>query len=144
MKKNIFADIWQRRKMYARSMWIPILAGMAAIIFMDCGLIALQKHQYQEKIDILAVMLQGQQEGRDSLYTAVELLKGVEKSNGEAGRQQLKSYGYLEDQDNWFQLELRESIRNIILVSFVIFFIYLLCYLKILKKAGNNVENQVC
>lgn len=127
MKKNIFADIWQRRKMYARSMWIPILAGMAAIIFMDCGLIALQKHQYQEKIDILAVMLQGQQEGRDSLYTAVELLKGVEKSNGEAGRQQLKSYGYLEDQDNWFQLELRESIRNIILVSFVIFFIYLLC-----------------
>lgn len=128
MKKFVFADIWQRqRKIVPKGMWIPILAGILAIILVDCCLVALQKHQYQEKIDILAVMLQGQQEGRDSLFTAVELLKGVEESGGEAGRQQLKSYGYLEDQNNWFQLELRDSIRNIILISFVVFGIYLLC-----------------
>ena len=69
MKKNIFADIWQRRKMYARSMWIPILAGMAAIIFMDCGLIALQKHQYQEKIDSCSYAARAAGGQRQSLYS---------------------------------------------------------------------------
>lgn len=127
MKKFVFTDIWRRkRKIFPRGVWIPILAGILALILVDGCLITLQRHQYQEKIDILAVMLQVQQEGRDSLLTAAELLKGVEEYISEAGRQQLKSYGYLEDQNNWFQLEMRESIRTIILVSFVIFFIYLL------------------
>ena len=126
MKKFVFADIWRRqRKIFPRGMWGVILAGVLAIFLVDCYLILLQEHQYQEKIDILAVMLQGQQEGRDSLSMAVELLKGVEKSAGEAGREQLKSYGYLKDQINWFQLEKTGANQNIILLSFLVFGVYL-------------------
>lgn len=125
MKKIVFADIGrQMRKIVTRDIWISILAGALVMILADCYLITLQEQQYQEKINILAVMLQGQQEGRDSLSMAAELLKGVEKSAGEAGRDQLKSYGYLEGQVNWFQLERTKCIQNIILLSFFIFGVY--------------------
>ena len=125
MKKIVFADIGrQMRKIVPRDIWISILAGALVMILADCYLVTLQEQQYQEKINILAVMLQGQQEGRDSLSMAAELLKGVEKSAGEAGRDQLKSYGYLEGQVNWFQLERTKCIQNIILLSFFIFGVY--------------------
>lgn len=126
MKKFVFADIGRQvRKIVSRDIWISILAGALVMILADCYLITLQEQQYQEKISILAVMLQGQQEGRDSLSMAAELLKGVKKSAGEAGREQLKSYGYLEGQMNWFQLERTKCIQNIILLSFFIFGVYL-------------------
>lgn len=103
----------------------PIIVGVVLVIFADGYFIAMMNRGYQEKIQILAVMMEEQEKGTDSLVTAAELLQGAEYGQGQGGIEKLESYGYLGDQENWFSLEKRGAVRNIIAFSVLVFLIYL-------------------
>ena len=96
------------------------------MIVMDWYFILAANNSYEQKIQILSVMIEEADNGVDSLVTSSELLKGVRESSGEAGREKLRAYGYLEDGRNWFQLERERTIRNTLVLSVFTFFLYLL------------------
>ena len=85
-----------------RKFWFSVILGVVLLLLTDWYLIALVNQSYQEKIQIVSIMLEGQEKGADSLETAVELLKGIEVHQGRQGMEKLKSYGYLAEQENWF------------------------------------------
>lgn len=102
-----------------------MLVGILILIIIDSILIQIQMRNYKEKIQILSVMIEEQEKGVEDIKTAVELLKGMQKSEGEIGRRILKSYGYLSQQENWYSLELKQDIGKIILFSVILFSLYL-------------------
>lgn len=113
-----------------RMIWrLSILAGLFVLALADWLLIEIQLRNYDEKIEILSVMIEEQKKGADSLSTAAGLLKGTGDSAGETGRDILKSYGYLEGQINCYSLELKHDIGKILLLSGVLFGLYLLLIL---------------
>lgn len=105
---------------------IPAVLGVLVLIAVDWYFILAANNSYEEKIQILSVMIEEADNGVDSLVTSSELLKGVRESSGEAGREKLRAYGYLEDGRNWFQLERERTIRNTLVLSVLTFFLYLL------------------
>ncbi len=105
---------------------IPAVLGVLVLIVMDWYFILAANNSYEQKIQILSVMIEEADNGVDSLVTSSELLKGVRESSGEAGREKLRAYGYLEDGRNWFQLERERTIRNTLVLSVFTFFLYLL------------------
>jgi len=116
----------------------PIMIGAVLLVFTDWYFITRVNHSYQEKFQILSVMIEEQEKGTDSLAVAAGLLKGAEDFQGEAGKDKLKTYGYLEEQENWFGLERKQTIRNIILASVLVFLLYLLS----LKWISGQWKNQ--
>lgn len=117
---------WNRNMTKKKTLWLLVLAGLLVLVLTDWMLINIQVRNYNEKIEILTVMMEEQQKGTDSLTTAAELLKGVEDPAGAAGRDILKSYGYLDGQINRYSLELRWDMEKIILMSALLFVLYLL------------------
>ena len=113
---------------------VPILIGILGLVLADWYLITTAVHGYQEKIEILSVMIEEQEQGTDSLLTAIRLLKGLEDPAGELGRERLESYGFLEEQDNWFRRELKSSVRGILGISVVLFGLYLLSLYWVSRK----------
>ena len=113
---------------------VPILIGILGLVLADWYLITTTVHGYQEKIEILCVMIEEQEQGTDSLLTAIRLLKGLEDPAGELGRERLESYGFLEEQDNWFRRELKSSVRGILGISVVLFGLYLLSLYWVSRK----------
>ena len=105
---------------------IPAVLGVLVLIVMEWYFILAANNSYEQKIQILSVMIEEADNGVDSLVTSSELLKGVRESSGEAGREKLRAYGYLEDGRNWFQLERERTIRNTLVLSVFTFFLYLL------------------
>ena len=105
---------------------IPAVLGVLVLIAVDWYVILAANNSYEEKIQILSVMIEEADNGVDSLVTSSELLKGVRESSGEAGREKLRAYGYLEDGRNWFQLERERTIRNTLVLSVLTIFLYLL------------------
>lgn len=105
---------------------IPAVLGVLVLIVMDWYFILAANNSYEQKIQILSVMIEEADNGVDSLVTSSELLKGVREFSGEAGREKLRAYGYLEGGRNWFQLERERTIRNTLVLSVFTFFLYLL------------------
>ncbi|MEY8391645.1 HAMP domain-containing sensor histidine kinase [Lachnospiraceae bacterium 45-W7] len=108
-----------------RKFWFSVILGVVLLLLTDWYLIALVNQSYQEKIQIVSIMLEGQEKGADSLETAVELLKGIEVHQGRQGMEKLKSYGYLAEQENWFGLERNRTIWKIAGYSVFVFLAYL-------------------
>lgn len=124
-----------------KTVWLLILAGFLVLGLTDWMLIDVQLRNYNEKIEILSVMMEEQEKGTDSLTTAAGLLKGIRDTAGARGRDILKSYGYLNGQVNWYSLELRRDIEKILLLSVLLFIVYLLtifCCHKALKKQNQK------
>ena len=113
---------------------VPILIGILGLVLADWYLITTAVHGYQEKIEILSVMIEEQEQGTDSLLTAIRLLKGLEDPAGELGRERLESYGFLKEQDNWFRRELKSYVRGILGISVVLFGLYLLSLYWVSRK----------
>ncbi len=109
-----------------RKFLFPVMIGMVILVITDWYFITAANHAYEEKIKILSVMIEEQEKGTDSLVTAAELLKGGLGYSGEAGEQKLKFYGYLEEQQNWFGVERKISVRNTVLFSAAVILLYLL------------------
>ncbi|MCI9137265.1 MAG: HAMP domain-containing histidine kinase [Lachnospiraceae bacterium] len=105
-------------------LWILTGLGILVLILTDTLLIGIQNRSYEEKIQILSVMIEEQ--GKENVDTAIELLKGLSQERGEAGQDILKSYGYLGGQMDWYQQELRQSVEMILLLSGLAFLLYLL------------------
>ncbi len=108
---------------------ISILAGILVLGMADWYLIAAAVHGYQEKIDILSVMIEQQEQGADNLETAARLLKGIDETASQKGREQLQSYGYLNGQGNRLSRELEIYVRNILLISAALLLTHLLSLL---------------
>lgn len=121
-----------------KTLWSLIIVGILVLVLMDSLLIAIQVRSYEEKIQILAVMVEEQ--GGENVDTAAELLKGMGKEQGEIGRNLLKSYGYLGEQMDWYRLEMRKDIGVILALSTAGFFLYLLAAAGICRRM--NRENQ--
>ena len=109
-----------------RKFLIPVLMGIVVLALTDWYFITAANHAYEEKIKILSVMIEEQEKGADSLVTAAGLLKGIPDSSGEVGEEKLKSYGYLQEQQNWFGIERKTSVRNTVLFSAAVYLLYLL------------------
>lgn len=109
-----------------RKFLFPVIIGIVVLVLTDWYFITAANHAYEEKIEILSVMIEEQEKGTDSLVTAAELLKGVLGSSGGDGKEKLKSYGYLAGQQNWFGLERKNSVRNTVLISVAVYLLYLL------------------
>ena len=62
-------------------------------------------------------MIEQQEQGADNLETAARLLKGIDETASQKGREQLQSYGYLNGQGNRLSRELEIYVRNILLIS---------------------------
>lgn len=127
MKKLLYprAIIKMPRRLAAGYL-IPAVLGFLVLLAADWYFVMAANHSYEEKIQILSVLIEEADNGVDSLVTSSELLKGARESSGEAGREKLRAYGYLEDGRNWFQLERKMAIRNTIVLSILAFFLYLL------------------
>lgn len=119
-----------------------ILAGLAVLMVMDVLIIISYVRNYNEKITILCVMLEEQEKGT-AVNTATELLKGAEADRGEAGREVLESYGYVGEQTDWFQMELRQDIVKVLLSSLLFYGIYLLLLWKQRRQARGNYQQQI-
>lgn len=105
---------------------VPVALGFLVLIAADWYFIMAANNSYEEKIQILSVMIEEADNGVDNLVTSSQLLKGVLESSGEAGRDKLRAYGYLEDGRNGFQIERKMAIRNTVVFSLFTFFLYLL------------------
>lgn len=105
---------------------LPVVLGGLVMIVADWYFIMAANNSYEEKMQILSVMIEEADKGVDSLVTSSELLKGSRESSGEAGRETLRAYGYLEDGGNRFQLQRKIAIRNTVALSFLMFLLYLL------------------
>ncbi len=105
---------------------VPAALGFLVLIAADWYFIMAANNSYEEKIQILSVMIEEADNGVDNLVTSSQLLKGVLESSGEAGRDKLRAYGYLEDGRNGFQIERKMAIRNMVVLSLFTFFLYLL------------------
>ena len=113
---------------------VPILIGILGLVLADWYLITTAVHDYQEKIEILSVMIEEQEQGTDSLLTATRLLKGLDEPAGKLGRERLEFYGFLKEKDNWFGRELKSSVLGILGISVVLFGLYLLSLYWVSRK----------
>ena len=138
-----------------RKFLFPVLIGILLLVLTDWYFIANEILAYQEKMQILAVMTAGEE--TDSMETAAELLKGTTLALGKAdrkkletyasleetGQEKLKSYGYLEGQENYFSLQMKASIRNIIVFSIIAFLAYLLSLFWLSKQCDNQRKQEL-
>lgn len=108
------------------------LLGLLFVVLADGCFIHMMISGYQEKIQILSVMAEGQ--GKDNLDTAAALLKGTQDSDGENGRRALKDYGYLSPPINQYSRKLKGDIFCILGLSFGMFTLYLGAVRSILKQ----------
>lgn len=122
---------------------IPAVLGVLVLIAVDWYFILAANNSYEEKIQILSVMIEEADNGVDSLVTSSELLKGVRESSGEAGREKLRAYGYLEDGRNWFQLERERTIRNTLVLSVLTFFLYLLALVGVAAQCKKQQRQEL-
>lgn len=123
--------------------FLYILAGFAVLILMDFLIVSSYVQNYNEKITILCVMLEEQEKGTDSLKTATDLLKGAETDRGEEGREILESYGYLKEQKNRYQEELRQDMIKVLLFSLLFYGIYLLLLWEQRRKQKQIYQQQI-
>ncbi len=119
----------------------PVITGIFLLVLTDWRLITMVKHEYQEKIQILSVMMEEQERGADNFVTAIDLMKGENYLQGTAGKEKLKSYGYLEGGENWYSLKGKKSVQYIIVCSILVFLAYLLA-LRYLSRQWNIQRRQ--
>ncbi len=118
-----------------------LAAGLTAVALADFLFIQLQVRNYNEKIQILSVMAEGQ--GENSADAAIGMLKGGESPDGKAGRELLESYGYLKPRANRYSLELRQDILNIILVSLLAFAWFVLASLWLCRGLARKKQQEL-
>lgn len=121
----------------------PVLLGIVLLVIADWYFITNEVYAYQEKIQILAVMLEGQSEEAGGMTAAAGLLKGMESSSEKDGEEKLKAYGYLEGQENQFSLEMKDSIFNSIILSIIVFLVYLLVLCLLSRQYKNQRKREL-
>ncbi len=120
---------------------LPVIAGIFLLVFTDWRLITMANHEYQEKIQILSVMIEEQERGADNFVTAIDILKGENYFQGTDGKEKLKSYGYLGQEENYYSLKRKKSVQQIIVLSILLFLAYLLS-LRYLSRKWNIQRRQ--
>lgn len=126
-----------------RKFLFPVVIGMMVLVLADWYFIAAANRAYEQKIEILSVMIEEQEKGTDSLVAASELLKGVLGHSGEAGKEKLKAYGYLGKQQDQFGLERKISVRNTVWVSVVVFLLYLFSLGCLYRQCQNQMHSEL-
>lgn len=131
---------------------LPMAIGILLLLLGDWYFITNEILAYQEKLQILAIMIEGQETDTDSMETASELLKGeqtvkekldIYSSLGKAGREKLKSYGYLDGLEDYFSLEMKASIKKIILLSVITFLAYLFSLFWLFKRCEERRREEL-
>lgn len=111
----------QNRKAYQSKYFLLLTVGLLFTVITDIFIFRLESQAYQDKIRLLSVML----ETEDDFQTAADLLKGSSKEKGAAGKQILENYGYLSGYDNTYWKQCREQMIVTAVVSFILYAAYM-------------------